>query len=137
MRKQMVGKRLPCFLLVMAFSGACLTGNAGGAEIRSIFELNNSYRVDHLDWNIAGNSAGSNPNVLSELTWEELEIYQITGGVRLSINDGFYVRGSLGYGWILSGANQDSDFLGDDRTQEYSRTNNSAMPNSEWAINSK
>jgi hypothetical protein len=126
MRKQIMRKWLPCFVLAIAFSGACLTGNAGGAEIRSIFELNNSYRVDRLDWNIAGNSAGTNPNVLSELTWKELEIYQITGGIRVSINDGFYMRGSLGYGWIYSGTNQDSDFLGDDRTQEYSRSINAA-----------
>jgi hypothetical protein len=120
-------KWLPCFsVLAVTLLAACFAGNARGAEIRSIFELNNSYRVDHLDWNVAGNSAGTNPNIMSELTWKKLEIYQITGGVRLSINEGFYLRGSLGYGWTFSGANQDSDFLGDDRTREWSRSNNSA-----------
>jgi hypothetical protein len=120
------GKWLSSFVLAMTLSGVCVTGNARGAEIRTIFELDNRYRVDQLDWNIAGNSAGTNPNILSELTWKDLKIYQITGTLRLSIDEGFYLRGGLGYGWIFSGTNQDSDFLGNDRAHEYSRSNNEA-----------
>jgi hypothetical protein len=45
---------------------------------------------------------------------------------RVLVNEWFYVRGAFGYGWTFSGDNQDSDFLGNDRTQEYSRSSNSA-----------
>jgi hypothetical protein len=66
------------------------------------------------------------PNILPELTWKDHNIYEISGGVRVSSGDGFYLRRSFGYGWIYSGADEDSDFVNDDRPQEYSRTNNSA-----------
>ncbi|MGD8383733.1 MAG: hypothetical protein PVJ11_16445, partial [Syntrophobacterales bacterium] len=42
--------------------------------------LSAGYREDEFDWNIAGNSSGNNPNILSELTWEDLQIFQV--GVR-------------------------------------------------------
>ena len=34
------------------------------------------------------------------------------------------MRGALGYGWIFDGRNQDSDFQGNNRTGEFSRSNN-------------
>jgi hypothetical protein len=84
------------------------------------------YRVDNLDWNIAGDIDGMNPNVLSELTWSDLNIFQIRVDGSTITPEIFYVRGSLSYGWILNGDNQDSDYGGDDRTSEYSRSNNRA-----------
>ena len=96
------------------------------------FGLLAGYRIDQLDWNIAGNNAGTNPNILSELTWKDLEIYQVQfkpsvtlgnshrGGVR------YHLRGMLGWGSIVDGSNQDSDYAGDNRTLEFSRSNNSA-----------
>ena len=36
------------------------------------FVFSAGYRKDELDWNIAGNINGNNPNILSELTWEDL-----------------------------------------------------------------
>jgi len=83
------------------------------------------YRTDDLDWNIAGDLSGQNPNVLSELTWSDLSILQVKGGIKSSIRR-VYVRGSLGFGWILDGKNQDSDYAGDNRTLEFSRSNNSS-----------
>lgn len=83
------------------------------------------YRHDDLDWNIAGDASGNNPTILSELTWEDLGIFQLTASAS-AVFPSIYLRGSLSYGWILSGDNQDSDYLGDDRTFEYSRSNNSA-----------
>ena len=35
------------------------------------------YRADDLDWNIAGDINGNNPNVLSELTWDDVKSYQV------------------------------------------------------------
>jgi len=88
--------------------------------------LNSGYRVDNIDWNIAGNINGNNPNILSELTWSDLKIFQVKLSAKTIFRDLFYLRGSIGYGEIFYGSNQDSDYYGDNRTQEFSRSNNNA-----------
>jgi hypothetical protein len=90
------------------------------------FGLGVGYRVDDLDWSIAGNSSGTSPNILSELTWNDLEILQLKADARIVLDNFPYVRGYLAYGSILKGENQDSDYSGDDRTFEWSRSNNSS-----------
>ncbi len=86
-------------------------------------DLSAGYRIDKLKWNIAGNSSGTSPNILSELTWEDTEIYQVRGKAGLSWKS-YLVEGSAGYGKIFDGKNQDSDYLADNRTLEFSRSNN-------------
>jgi hypothetical protein len=101
-------------------------------EILGDFAVVAGYRVDALDWNIAGDNNGHNPNVLSELTWKDLRIYQfgVAGNVEFAgpAATAFSpcLRTVVGYGVIFSGENQDSDYLGDNRTLEFSRSNNSA-----------
>lgn len=102
-----------------------LAGNVS-AEVEATFSLNNGYRVDHLDWNIAGDIGGNNPNIISELTWSDINIYQIKADGKAIVAKMFYLRSSLGYGLIDQGKNQDSDFDFDNRTHEFSRSNNSA-----------
>lgn len=97
---------------------------AQAADIKTDVSLSTGYRVDNLSWNIAGSS--NNPNVLSELTWSDLETLQATVSGRALVNNWLYLRGSFGYGYTFSGDNQDSDFDGNHRTQEYSRSNNGA-----------
>ncbi|MEN8135855.1 MAG: TonB-dependent receptor [Thermodesulfobacteriota bacterium] len=102
-------------------------------------ELNVGSRVDQLDWSIAGNIDGDNPNILSELTWEDLEITEIISKGRIiMINNrvpfGGTLRGSFSYGEIESGANQDSDFGLDNRTNEWSRSNNRADEGEVWDL---
>ena len=94
-------------------------------DFRSQFLMGLGYRSDDLKWSIAGDIAGNNPNILSELTWEDLGIFQVEVENRTIIRS-IYLRGNLAYGWIFSGDNQDSDYLGDNRTLEFSRSNNSA-----------
>ena len=91
---------------------------------QSKFILSAGYRVGDLDWNIAGDTTGENPNILSELTWSDLEIYQVKLSNVTMIPKRVYFRGSLAYGWITGGENQDADFNGDNRTLEWSRSNN-------------
>ncbi|UCF93218.1 MAG: autotransporter domain-containing protein [Desulfobacterales bacterium] len=101
-------------------------------KLQSTFILSNGYRRDDFSWNIAGDLSGNNPNVLSELTWDDLEICWLklqnqTVGSRL-----FYLRGHLNYGRILEGDNRDSDFGGDNRTSEFSRSDNEAGDGDVW-----
>ncbi len=99
---------------------------------QSALAVDAGQRTDQLDWNIAGTSAGTGPNILSELTWKDLQIIQfrVHGELDLVIagKPWFrpHLRGNLGFGQIYSGQNQDSDYDGDNRTQEFSRSNNAA-----------
>ena len=79
------------------------------------------YRQDSLDWNI---QASTGPNILSELTWRDLKTYQLRGDF-ISVNTrNIYFRGMASYGWVQSGENQDSDYAGNNRTLEFSRSVN-------------
>lgn len=106
---------------------------------RADLELKVGGRVDQVDWNIAGNLAGNSPNIISELTWEDLEIIElITQGRVVMFNDrapfGGMVKGRINYGEIRSGINQDSDFGLNDRTNEFSRSNNRADEGEVWDL---
>ncbi|MGD9033688.1 MAG: autotransporter domain-containing protein [Desulfobacteraceae bacterium] len=114
-------------LLTGILSTVCLVENLKAVEVEGDLELINGYRVDDLDWNIAGDTSGTTtPNIRSELTWRDLESYQLKLGGKGTIDRIFYLRGSLNFGWGLSGQVQDSDYNGDNRTQEYSRSISSA-----------
>jgi len=97
-----------------------------GSWFQTEFLLSTGYRVDDLDWNIAGDINGNNPNILSELEWKGLESFQLKIANKTVFNQLFLLRGSLAYGWIFDGKNQDSDYWGDNRTLEFSRSNNNS-----------
>jgi opacity protein-like surface antigen len=113
-------------LLIFLVLTLTLPLSAYAAEFKTDLELSAGYRLDDLDWNIAGNVEGRNPNVLSEYTWSDVETFQTRGGLRVLMNDALCLRASFAYGWIFDGEIQDSDFAGNDRSQEFSRSNNSA-----------
>jgi hypothetical protein len=111
--------------------------DGGQAEITSgwatsVFCLSAGYRVDNLSWNIAGNSQGEDPNVLSELSWSGVTSFSLKLLNRTVIRDWVYLRGQLDFGLVVSGDNQDSDYNGDDRTQEFSRSVNGVDGNGVW-----
>jgi len=96
------------------------------------FDLSAGYRKDSLSWSIAGNTQGSNPNIRSELKWSDLTIYQLKLSNRTIIKERFFLRGHLDYGFVNSGSNRDSDYNGDDRSLEFSRSNNGVNGNNVW-----
>ena len=100
--------------------------------VASAFCLSTGYRIDNLNWNIAGNRQGSNPNVLSELSWSGVKSYQLKLTNHTVIKDWIYLRGQLDYGMVVSGDNQDSDYRDDNRTQEFSRSINGVDGNRVW-----
>jgi len=110
--------------------------NAEQNVLKTDFDLFTGYRLDKLDWSIAGDSNGENPNILSELIWKNLQIYQIKANGNLIIDKRFRVEGYYGYGWINDGDNQDSDYLGNNRTFEFSRSNNTSDGDnvSDWSL---
>jgi len=127
-----MNKWVMSIVLAANLAFTCAAAAAQPSGLKAELELSNGYRVDELDWNIGGNVFGTNPNVLSELIWDDLDIYQIQASGRVTVSGALYLKGSLARGWIFDGANQDSDFLGDNRTFEFSRSNNSADGGKVW-----
>ena len=109
-------------VLAAVLSATSLYGQEKGS-IDADLDLVTGYRIDNLDWSIAGNTLGQNPNILSELIWSNLQIYHLELGAEVYVYN-FAIVASFGYGWIFQGANRDSDYLGNNRTQEFSRSNN-------------
>ncbi|WP_207060846.1 autotransporter outer membrane beta-barrel domain-containing protein [Motiliproteus sp. SC1-56] len=92
-----------------------------------------------FDWSIAGNLAGSDPNILSELIWRDVQMVELEAGLRLNLGKAvekppFFVLIEGCYGWIYDGDNRDSDFLADNREQEFLRTENRADDGASWHL---
>jgi len=101
----------------------------------SVLDLDVGYRTDKLDWNIASNASGtSTPNILSELSWDDLRIRQLGASWRLTRADGVQLHAHIDYGWIVDGRNRDSDYLGNNRTQEFSRSDNDTNGDYVWDL---
>lgn len=94
--------------------------------ISGSFDVFTGYRNDDLNWNIAGTITGTDPNIISELTWSDLQSFQIQGQGEFVFLNKIVLEGSAAYARIFSGDNQDSDYDYDNRTGEFSRSNNSA-----------
>jgi opacity protein-like surface antigen len=118
------------FIILMMFP-------ANASSESSEFTISTGRRVDNLDWSIAGfppSVFGPDPvNVLSELTWSDIESQEVRVGVRV-FQKRLLIKGEAGYGFITRGDNRDSDYGGNDRTLEYSRSNNSADDGSVWDL---
>ena len=82
-----------------------------------------TYRQGTFVWNKAG--LNNSPNILSELKWENLRARGIKSILRHDMDRRSYLEASGEYAWIYAGTNQDSDYDGDNRTKEFSRSNNS------------
>ena len=79
------------------------------------------YRMDNLDWNIAGDQNGQNPNIISELEFDDIEIDQRGLEANLLVNQ-VYSRGSIHFGNIKDGECTDSDYDEDNRKGLWSRS---------------
>ncbi|MEY4484749.1 MAG: hypothetical protein RL693_2201 [Verrucomicrobiota bacterium] len=84
--------------------------------------LDSGWRQDHFEWTIAGDLNGSNPNILSELDWRNLNIVSAGGEVEVTFRQDWHLRLGGGYGWIVGGNNRDSDYELNDRRGESSRS---------------
>lgn len=84
------------------------------------YSLSAGYRKDNLSWS----SANVGVNVASEVSWEKTVIAQLRAAGKFSLGDGWLVRGIYTTGAVRSGSNRDSDYSGNNRTQEYSRSDN-------------
>ena len=108
-------------LAVLLWIGVPAQPVRGDSALELNLELTNGPGLGGLRWNIARDLYGTTPNILSELTWSDLQVYQVQRGAEIIVNDVVF-RMSVGYGWVTAGDNQDSDYHLDDRTDEWSRS---------------
>jgi hypothetical protein len=119
-------------LLVAVATPKCVSADGTDTLKEARLRLLAGYRTDDLDWNIADDINGENPNILSELTWKDLNVWQLQAEGNVDIaNDTFpwfsiYLKGMAGYGWIIDGRNRDSDYATDGNSIEESRSINDA-----------
>jgi len=117
---------LSAFLFSSAFAFDAVDIEASGLN------MGIGYRSDQFDWNISGDVEGGNPNILSELSWDDIDIYQLQVAIWLKLGElPFLKRNSLvlaniSFGKIMSGNVRDSDYATDDRNNEWSRSINDA-----------
>ena len=81
-----------------------------------------------MRWNIAGNIQGTNPNILSELTWKDIKTFEAEARIRhlsptksKTFRGAWQIEGGVHGGLPIDGSVRDSDYLGDNRTLEFSR----------------
>jgi hypothetical protein len=90
-------------------------------------------RRNEYDWNIASDITGTQtPNIISELTWSDVYLAEIKAEYQyikpfdfLFIDGGFQLDLEASAGSAFDGENQDSDWAGDNRTDEFSRSKSS------------
>jgi hypothetical protein len=96
------------------------------ASVEPRGEVDLGYRFGEFGWSIAGTAEGTDPNVLSELEWTDLGAIEVRLSGEMVLERNLWLGASITSGTIQSGANRDSDYLGDNRTLEFSRTENGA-----------
>lgn len=89
-------------------------------ELPFEYSLSAGYRKDNLSWSIADGGV----NVSSEVSWKKTVIAQLRAAGKVNLGRGWLIRGIYTTGAVKSGNNQDSDYGGSNRTQEYSRSDN-------------
>jgi hypothetical protein len=92
--------------------------------------FNAGYRHDELDWSFALPTI----NIRSELQWRSLESIQFEFGLQRRLGRNFRLKGYLAYAFLFDGDNQDSDYDGNNRTDVFSRSNNSTQDGDLWDI---
>nr|WP_276902892.1 omptin family outer membrane protease [Pedobacter kyonggii] len=72
-----------------------------------------------FDWSIAGNAAGTSPNILSELIWKNLKGPSFGLDIKYNITDRFSVKATNQYSNITKGEVEDTDYADDNRQSAF------------------
>ncbi|RLJ77450.1 omptin family outer membrane protease [Pedobacter alluvionis] len=72
-----------------------------------------------FDWSIAGNAAGANPNVLSELIWKNLKGPGFGLDIKYNITRRLSVKATNQYSNITKGEAEDTDYADDNRQNAF------------------
>ncbi|RYU91992.1 hypothetical protein EWM62_00700 [Mucilaginibacter terrigena] len=74
------------------------------------------YERQDLKWSIAGNLAGENPNVYSELQWKKVGGLSVAAALEWNVWNRVLLTADYANVFIKSGTVSDNDYNGDNRT---------------------
>lgn len=103
------------FLVIAVIATIC--ANAQDTT-RLVVNIAGGFGQEKLDWTIAGNLQGKNPNILSELKWKDVRGPHFHIDVILRVKRRFLISGSSDYQKTTSGTVTDTDYQGDNRTNQ-------------------
>ena len=105
------------YILTSILLLVCSSFVLGQSHLKLSFDADVGLRFENMDWSIAGNLEGTNPNVKSELKWKDLVIaeFKISSGFKLNRRLSFEAGAS--FGKTLSGKVSDIDYEEDNRNK--------------------
>lgn len=92
----------------------------GTKQYRPSFAMTTGYRNDSFLFTIPGSN--NTPNIISELEWRNLHSIEIQGNFRWTLPSHFHFKAGAGFAYAADGDNRDSDYYGDNKTLEFSRS---------------
>lgn len=107
---------LPLFLCSSAIFGQ-------GKQMKFSLTPEISWSHEQLNWSIAGDEHGKNPNILSELKWKNLQGPQIGISSSKKIVRRVHLEAAFRYQWITTGTVNDADYASDNRAAKTSDLN--------------
>jgi Protochlamydia outer membrane protein len=100
-------RRYPWFLLLLLGTGRCL------GQLR--IGVSTGYEREDFHWSIAGNSAGQDPNVYSELKWRNAGGFFTRGELQWTVRKRWRVFANGSRTFVHSGSMTDTDYGLDNR----------------------
>ncbi len=90
------------------------------------FKLGTGYRQDNFYWNVGGfedqfNDDEGFPEIATEVMWKDLNIWTVNGELEVITCGDVLLRAEGTWGKIYHGDVRDSDYAGEERTEEFSR----------------
>ncbi|WDF67439.1 hypothetical protein PQ465_14125 [Sphingobacterium oryzagri] len=110
------GRLLHVFLTLLGTMGVFVLS---AQDKKWTIEPRVGYATQDFNWSISGTESGTDPNVLSELIWEDLSAmsFNLHTSYQLSKRFSFSLAGR--YEQIRSGSGNDSDYATNNRTGKY------------------
>lgn len=105
------------FLILLLVASGLRSGYAQDVPAKVQLSLLGGLERQSLNWSIAGNTSGANPNVFSELKWQRVKGTLAVADLAWNAWRRFSVLGGYSRAFTTSGTVSDIDYAGDGRTQ--------------------
>jgi hypothetical protein len=111
LRISFIKQFLTCLTLVIFYQTASAQDDPHKWDVKPYVGIQQS----RFDWSIAGNTAGTSPNILSELIWKNLKGPSFGLDIKYNITDRLSVKTANQYSNIAKGDAEDTDYADDNR----------------------
>jgi len=106
---------LACLMLIFYYQDV----SAQDVPYKWEIKPNVGIQQSRFDWSIAGNTAGTSPNILSELIWKKLKGPSFGLNIRYNVTSRLSIKAANQYSSITKGEAEDTDYADDDRQSAF------------------